>query len=489
MIRERFDTLSAAYSSAKVMVVGDIYLDQTNFGQITEMSLEAPIPVFEMSHQHHNPGAAGNVAANLAAMGAQVYLVGIVGADSNAEILRKELDARGIDHSGIVVDPDNPTNTYGKFRAGGVTYPEQEILRSDTRRLSELREAIELQLIASIQGIAPKVDAIIAIDQVSYAITQTIIQTITDCAMEHGNLTVADSRERIRMARGFDVVVPNELELGKGLNLPVENEGELLYAANAMLKQCRVAFITRGPDGITVFAEGSVTNCPTYAQKVVDVTGAGDTVTSAATLTMLAKGSLEEAATVANAAASVAVAQLGAVSVTRDEIADAMFPVTPNNTVVTLESLAEIMQRYRDAGKKVVWTNGCFDILHAGHVTYLMDAAKRGDILVVGLNSDASVQAVKGPERPIVPEAERALIISALGCVDHVLIFSDSNTVGLLELLKPDVYAKGGDYSIDTIDQNERKLVESYGGTIALIPGVDGRSTTSIIQKLTNSAG
>jgi len=489
MNRERFEVITSAFPSARVLVVGDIYLDQTNFGRITEMSLEAPVPIFEMARQYHNPGAAGNVAANLAAMGATVYLAGIVGDDINAGILRKELDDRGIDHSGIVVDANNPTNTYGKFRAGGDTYPEQEILRSDTPRLSELSESVKSQLVESITRLASQVDAIIVIDQVSYAITQKLIQTVADCAMEHGILTVADSRERIGMVKDFDVVVPNESELGVGLGMPVETEEELKAAAAVMLKRARSALVTRGSDGITVFAEGTATNCATYANEVVDVTGAGDTVTSAATLTLLAKGSLQEAAVMANAGAARAVAQLGAVSVTRDEMESVLFAEDRSESIVTLEALAGLIRSYQAEGKSVVWTNGCFDILHAGHVTYLMDAAHAGDVLVVGLNSDASVSAMKGPDRPVVPEEERALIISALGCVDHVLVFSDANTVGLLDRLKPDVYAKGGDYTIDTINQEERRLVESYGGRIALIPGVDGRSTTSIIQKLTNGDG
>ncbi|MFP6581533.1 MAG: PfkB family carbohydrate kinase [Candidatus Hydrogenedentota bacterium] len=483
---ERFNTITAEFPDKKVMVVGDIYLDETNFGRISEMSLEAPIPVFEKTRQYHNPGAAGNVAANLASMGGQVWLVGVVGEDVNAGILRKELDARGIDYSSIVVDADNPTNTYGKFRAGGDTYPEQEILRSDTPRQSEIPSDIESKIIESIKALAPKVDAIVIIDQVSYLITPKIVSTITDCAREHDLLTIADSRERIGMIKDVDVVVPNESELGVGMNLPVETDEELQAAANAVLKQSRVAFITRGARGITVFAEGTSTNAPTFATEVVDVTGAGDTVTASATLSVMSGGALQEAAEIANAAAANAVRQLGAVSVNLEEIENTLFAAANAQSVVSGDTLKTLIADYQSTGKSVVWTNGCFDILHAGHVTYLMEAARQGDILVVGLNSDASVSSVKGPDRPIVPESERALIIGALRCVDHVIIFDDDNTVALIDRFRPDIYAKGGDYTLDTINQDERKLMESYGGKIALIPGVDGQSTTSIIQKLTS---
>ena len=161
-----------------------------------------------------------------------------------------------------------------------------------------------------------------------------------------------------------------------------------------------------------------------------------------------------------------------------------MFNEDESGAIVALEQLSEIVKSCQADGKKVVWTNGCFDILHVGHVKYLIDAAKEGDVLVVGLNSDASVQAIKGAGRPVVPEHERVFIVAALGCVDYVTIFSDQDTVKLLDALRPNVYAKGGDYTIDTINQDERKFVEGYGGRIALIPGVEGLSTTSIIEKL-----
>lgn len=485
MSQERFETLCNSFSDARVMVVGDIYLDETHFGAMTEMSLEAPVPVFELQRRTHNPGAAGNVATNLAAMGAKrIEMVGIVGSDPNADIVRREFEARGVSLSGLVVDSDSPTSTYGKFRAGGETYPEQEIMRSDTPRKSNLPDNLEAQIIESIKSLAPEMDAIVVVDQVSYVITPSIISVIIDCAKAHKLLSVADSRERIGMMHGFDVVVPNAMELAVGLEMPTDTEDTLNLAADAILKQAGCAFITRGPGGITTFTSDSSNTYPAYAAEVLDVTGAGDTVTATITLTLLAQGTHEEAAILANAAAAHALRRVGAVTVTRDDIQSVLFPMEEHDLILSLEELRDLVQVYQAKGQSVVWTNGCFDILHVGHVTYLMDAAKQGDVLVVGLNSDASVSAIKGPDRPIVPEEDRALIISALGCVDHVIIFADNDTVPMLETLRPDVYAKGGDYTLDTINQDERKLVESYGGRIALIPGVEGRSTTSIIERL-----
>jgi D-beta-D-heptose 7-phosphate kinase/D-beta-D-heptose 1-phosphate adenosyltransferase len=207
-------------------------------------------------------------------------------------------------------------------------------------------------------------------------------------------------------------------------------------------------------------------------------------VTAAVTLTVLAGGTLQEAAEIANAAAGVAVAQKGVVTVSRPEIEQALAGTKGPAKLKTIDELGPIVRQLQRDGKTIVWTNGCFDILHVGHITYLLKAARLGDVLIVGLNSDASVRENKGPNRPVVPEGDRALVLSALECIDYVTIFSDKTTVGILEVLKPDVYAKGGDYTLSTIVQEERRVIESYGGRIGIIPGVEGQSTSAIIQRI-----
>ncbi len=246
--------------------------------------------------------------------------------------------------------------------------------------------------------------------------------------------------------------------------------------------------VTLGPDGIACFnADGSFENVPIRAVNVVDVTGAGDTVTAAATLTLVAGGALHEAAFLGNLAAGVAVAQTGVVTVSNEEVRDALLEGDniPSLKLKTLDQLRAVMKRLKREGKRVVWTNGCFDILHVGHIMYLQAARQEGDIMIVGLNSDASVRENKGPDRPVVCERDRAQVLSALECVDYIVIFDEKTPMPLLEALQPDVYAKGGDYTLDTIVQEERRLVETYGGAIAIIPGREGSSTTYIINKIT----
>ena len=489
IIAEHLRSLLPHFDKARVLVVGDVYLDEVSLGRMTGVSLEAPVPIFELHERRYNPGAAGNVACNLAALGARTTIVGVVGADTNSDILREEFRKRGIEAAGLVVDASRPTNVYGKLKAYGQSVPLQEVLRTDTPTPGFIAGDVEAQVVITIAELAPDVDAIVVVDQIGSMVTELVLEEVVACANKFELLAAGDSRDRIDAFAGFGLVTPNEHELSAAMDIEVCDDPSLRAAGEQLLRVCRRALITRGAKGMTGFSVDGSFDSPSLADKVVDVTGAGDSVTAAATLTLLAGGSIREAALAGNAAAAAAVAQLGAVAVTRPEL-EAYLPVNgfpPTST--SLEALRNIVAGLQAKGKTVVWTNGCFDIIHAGHVTYLMQAKREGDVLVVGLNSDESVRAVKGPDRPIVPEAERALILSALECVDYVTVFSENDVTRILEELKPDVYAKGGDYTLETINQDERRLVEGYGGRIALIPGVDGRSTTNLVERLSEEYG
>lgn len=482
---DRLLSLVEKFSAACVLVVGDIYLDENVFGAVTGISLEAPIPVFEVRERRYNPGAAGNAACNVAALGAQTFMVGVVGADMNADILRREFAARGVDTSGLVVDETRPTNTYGKLKSGGHNIPEQEVLRTDTPPPPFISGDIEEAVIAQITQRAPHVDAIVVTDQVASVVTDRVLAAVAEHAHKHGLLTIGDSRGRVGAFNGFDVIVPNDREAGLGVGVDVIDEDTLRAAAGKLRKVCKNAVITRGAAGMTVFAEdGSEHTEPTQADHVEDVTGAGDTVTATVAVALVAGATLQEAAYLASATAAISVAQPGVVTVPQAQLLARLEGATALSNVLPLDELVREVQRLQAEGKKVAWTNGCFDILHAGHVEYLRRAAREGDVLIVGLNSDASVRAIKGPTRPIVPENERALILSQLRFVDYVTVFDDPTPLDILRRLKPDVYTKGGDYTVDTINQDERRVVDSYGGRVAIIPGVEGRSTTNLVARL-----
>ncbi len=486
MDNQHYAALLEKFKSIRVMAVGDIYLDEYVFGVVTEISLEAPIPVFEVQQRRYNPGACGNAACNAAALGGTVFMVGVVGMDGNADIVRREFNVRGVDTTYLVADPNRPTNTYGKWRAGGHNIPTQEMLRTDTPKPAPISGATEQRVIENIRKLAPQVDAILIGDQASSCITQPVLDVIVECANKYKLVTLADSRKRAGMFKGIDIVAPNDAEAGLAAGIKVVDDETLRAAGKFLLKSAKNALVTRGPQGITIFAQdGTIKDVPiTRPVRAFDVTGAGDTVDAAILLTVAAGGSLEDAAFLGNLTAGIAVVQEGVVTVSNEEAAAALTSEAGPAKLKTLPQLQRIMEKLKNDGKKVVWTNGCFDILHAGHITYLMNARQTGDVLIVGLNSDKSVQENKGPGRPVVNERNRALVLSALECVDYLIIFDDKTPMPLLEALQPDVYAKGGDYNINTIVQEERRLVESYGGEIAIIPGVEGQSTTNIIAKV-----
>jgi D-beta-D-heptose 7-phosphate kinase/D-beta-D-heptose 1-phosphate adenosyltransferase len=413
--------------------------------------------------------------------------VGYVGDDANADIVRREFAVRNVNTDYVVTDPSRPTNTYGKLRAGGFNIPSQEILRTDTPSPTFISGAVEDLLVAHIETLTPEVDVIVVVDQVSSVATERVLATVVDCARRHKVLTVGDSRARAGALKGFDVVVPNDREAGIGAGIEVLDEASLDAAAERLLQIAGGALITRGPAGIRVYrpqAEPVDVPIAIAPDAVVDVTGAGDTVTAAAALTVAAGGSLEDAAVLGNAAAGVAVVQPGVVTVSNAELLDALASSGAPSKLKTMDALKRILEGLHRDGKRIVWTNGCFDLIHVGHITYLQRAAALGDVLVVGLNSDTSVKQNKGSERPIIPQENRAIVLAAFECVDYIVIFDEPTPMRLLEYLKPDVYAKGGDYSIDTIVQEERRLVEGYGGEIAIISGVEGQSTTQIVSRM-----
>lgn len=482
---DAFNKLVDKFNDIRVMVVGDIYLDENVYGTVTGVSLEAPVPIFEVQETRHNPGAAGNAACNAASLGATTYMIGYVGDDTNAGIVRHEFNVRNVNTDYLVTDPDRPTNTYGKLRAGTFNAPAQEILRTDTPSAQPVTTTIESQIIANIEALAPKVDAIMVVDQVDSVVTEKVLNAVTAAATKHKLKTFGDSRSRAHAFKGFDVIVPNDREAGIATDIDVVDGDTLNAAGEKLLATAKNALVTRGPQGIRIFAEDkSITDVPIEPVTAVDVTGGGDTVTAAVTLTVAAGGSLTEAATIGNLAAGIAVSQSGVVTVSQAELRDRFGASDIPDKLKSPEELAQICEELRAQGKRIVWTNGCFDILHTGHITYLQRSRRAGDVLVLGINSDRSVRAIKGPERPINDEAERSIILSALSCIDYIVVFDDDSPIELVKTLQPQIYAKGGDYTIDTIDQDERRAVEAYGGEIYLVPGVEGRSTTALVTQI-----
>jgi len=479
-----------AFPGRRVLVLGDLYLDEYVHGRMEEISKEGPIPVIHIERHTYNPGAAGNTACGLAALGAQVSVVGTVGRDAHAGILLSGFTEHGVDTSGVVVDHLVPTNTYTKISAGALHTPRQEVLRVDTPRPRPLSGSAEKAVLDRIRELLPGVDALVVVDQAGGVVTPPVLELALSLARRAGQLLVGDSRERASSFRSFDLILPNDEEASIAAGLPITGR-ESLHAAGRRL--ClehgnRVVMITRGKYGITVFEQdGTITDVPTSAQEVFDVCGAGDTVTAVCTLALLAGACPVEAAILGNYGAGVAVARPGTVTVSADDLRQAMAAreaVSPREKLCPLAQAPELVAALRAQGKRIVLTNGCFDLLHAGHVAYLEQARALGDFLVVGLNQDRSVRTLKGPGRPLNPLADRARVLAALSCVDLVVPFPQRTAVSLIRALGPDTYVKGGDYTLDTTNQEERRAVEAAGGKVVLLPELPGRSTTDIAGRL-----
>ncbi|HUS59629.1 MAG TPA: PfkB family carbohydrate kinase, partial [Planctomycetota bacterium] len=286
------------------------------------------------------------------------------------------------------------------------------------------------------------------------------------------------------------LIVPNDYEAGNAINLALDSQAAIERAGEMLLgcQNVQNVIITRGKDGMSVFSRGaSPVHLRTYAQEVFDVTGAGDTVTASTTLCLLAGAAAAEAAQVANLAAGVAVSKVGTVTVSANDILDAHARHTglaASSKIKSLPELAAIVDGLRRDGVKIAWTNGCFDILHTGHLSYLRKARQAADVLILGVSGDKCVARLKGPGRPINKQDERAELLAELECIDYVTIFEEESPSHIIAALKPNVYIKGGDYTIDTINQVERRVVEGYGGDIMLIGLVEGISTTKIISRI-----
>lgn len=486
----RLRELLGGFAGKRVLVVGDVTLEEYVWGRMTEISPEGPVPVVYVHDRTVAPGAAGNTAAGLAELGAQVAICGCVGDDANGRTLTRCLEQKGVDTSAVIAADNIPTSTNTKINAGGNHSAPQEVLRTHTAPQADISDEMQDAVIRSIEERAEEADAIVLVDQAGSVVTRRVIDHVIGLRQKHGMLVVGDSRDNARDMRGIDLVVANDYEAGLAVNLTVDSQA-MVERAGEMLLGCQKlenVIITRGKQGMSVFSRGAQpVHLRTYALDVFDVTGAGDTVAAATTLALLAGGSAAEAAQLANLAAGVAVSKVGTVTVSPGEILDAhahYTGVAPSSKIKSLEELETIVADLRGQGYRIGWTNGCFDILHSGHIAYLRLARQAADVLLLGVSGDATVTRLKGPGRPINNQQSRAELLAEMACIDYVIIFEEESPSGIIEKLQPDVYIKGGDYTIDTINQTERRVIESYGGGIELLGHVEGTSTTDIIATI-----
>jgi D-beta-D-heptose 7-phosphate kinase/D-beta-D-heptose 1-phosphate adenosyltransferase len=466
------------YSGLTVWVVGDLMLDEYVMGAVERVSPEAPVPVVRVRETEHRLGGAANVARQVAALGAKVSLVGTIGTDAAGDDLLRLCAASRIDTHGVVRTAQRRTTR--KLRVLGHS---QQLLRMDWEDSTPCEAAIGTRMLEALAGETP--DAIILSDYAKGVLTPQFIAAISERAGTAPVVVDPKSRDFARY-RGATTVTPNlrELELACGAALDPTDIESVAAAARPLIAAAGLTsmVVTLSEHGMLVVpADGTPIAVPASRREVFDVTGAGDTAIAVLTLSLAAGTSLHAAARLANAAAGVSVGQVGAVAVDADGIRSEL-TAAPEAKVLSRVELAARAASWRIAGKHIVFTNGCYDLLHAGHLSLLHGAAKLGDILVLAINSDASVRRLKGPERPLVPQAERAALLAALACVDAVTIFDEDTPLATIEAVRPHILVKGADYKADQVVG--REIVEANGGRVALVPLLPQKSTSALVERI-----
>jgi D-beta-D-heptose 7-phosphate kinase / D-beta-D-heptose 1-phosphate adenosyltransferase len=480
--------LEGGFGQLKVLVIGDIMLDRYIHGDVERISPEAPVPVLRHARRYERAGGAANVAMNLAGLGCQTILAGFWGNDTEQTELAAILKQSGVDTVGVV---SSSLPTISKTRIVGRT---QQLLRLDieSRDAPPASEAADLQQRAT--DLVAKVHAVILSDYAKGALTNALCEAVIRTARAANIPILADPKTPdFSKYNGATTVCPNLGELSAATGIPAHRTAELLAAGQALVPEHDFKFltVTMSEKGISVLRPVAAGDTGIYhsaarAREVFDVSGAGDTVIATLAASLAAGLQIETAVELANLAAGIVVSKVGTVPIARNELVAALTPssnITAGEKILDLDRIKLRVAEWRATGETIVFTNGCFDLLHVGHITLLEDCRRFGSKLVLGLNADASVCRLKGPARPIVSERERARVMAALAAVDAVVLFEEDTPLNLIRALRPDVLVKGGDYSIETVVGHEDVL--AAGGRVEIIPTVEGFSTTNIVKKLT----
>jgi D-beta-D-heptose 7-phosphate kinase/D-beta-D-heptose 1-phosphate adenosyltransferase len=472
----------------KILVVGDLILDRYIWGLAERISQEAPVPLLRADQREHRLGGAASVATMLRALGAEVCLIGGVGRDADANVVRSMLNDSGIDDRLVVELDDRPTTLKERYVGRAQDRHPQQMIRVDYETRDPISAVVETQLRAELPAVMAWADLVLISDYDKGICTPTLLEAAVVAARAAGKRIIADpirSHDYSRY-RGVHCMTPNRLEaqLATGLSIGCPQDalvvGERLIEALGM----EAVLVTLDRDGMAlVRCDGRAELIPTRPRQVYDITGAGDMVLAVIGLCLASGGDYDEAATLGNVAGGLEVEKFGVALLTREEILrDLVAHDRPEGSkLLEREHVIAEVRRRRRIGQTIVFTNGCFDLLHPGHVRLLRQAASLGDFLVVGLNSDASVRRLKGTGRPINPASARAEVLSALEAVDAVTIFDEDTPLDLISMICPDVLVKGGDYRPEEVVG--RAEVESAGGKLVLVPLVEGHSTTGLVRR------
>lgn len=469
-------------NDAHALVIGDVMLDRYLIGEVNRISPEAPVPVVLITAEQQRAGGAANVAANLAQLGVTTKMIGLLGQDHEGQALLSAMQTHGILTTAMLTTTHRPTIAKTRILGG-----HQQMLRLDQENTTPLQPSEHSALLANIDAALAQAPALVILsDYAKGLLSETVCQhVIRHCRAQHIPVLVDPKGHDYRKYRGASGLTPNKKETAEACDTH-QQDPSLIDKATALKHALQLDFlaVTRGEEGITLIDEQTHQLSAT-AKQVFDVSGAGDTVIATLAAGLMHGLSAYDSLAIANIAAGVVVGKVGTVPISKAELLDALMTAQGDEQAHKICDLPELLQkvaRWKQQQLRIVFTNGCFDLLHAGHVTYLEAARKRGDKLILGLNTDRSVSALKGPTRPVVNENDRARVLAALESVDAVILFDDDTPLALITAIQPQVIAKGSDYTADQVVGGKEVL--SWGGEIALIDLVAGRSTTNLINKM-----
>lgn len=466
--------------SKNILVIGDVMLDTYFSGEVKRISPEAPVPVFRKKAERSVLGGAANVAANLVAAGQDVSMMAMVGNDETGAKLKGIFEEQGIDTS-LILSLDRHTTEKTRFLASN----NQQVLRLDVEDTDPISASECKKMIGSLEKKIKEYNLLLLSDYLKGLLTYEFTQAVIHLAKQHDIPVIVDVKDpKSEKYTGATLLKPNLLELRDLTGMNAESDDEIIAASETLREDRNVDYVltTCGGRGMVLVGDGEPYFIPAFGQEVFDVTGAGDTTIAYLGACMVNGMQMRDSVNIANLAAGIQVSKVGTSSVYWSEIRSKLVDQTESADHKIISGRALGTFRKDHDKQRIVFTNGCFDILHVGHIRYLQEAAKLGDVLIIGLNSDNSVKRLKGPERPINSELERAEMLGALGFVDYVAIFEEDTPLELIKKIQPDVLVKGGDYSNEYVVGTD--VVEARGGKLVLIPFVEGKSTTNIIERI-----
>jgi len=461
-------------------------VDEYLWGNVERISPEAPVQVVSVTSEEYTLGGAGNVISNLIALGAKVSAAGVIGTGSNGQLVLKKLNALGVDTRGVIQERQRTTTRKTRIIAN-----HQHVLRFDREVKTDISRKTMNKISRAAEEMMADVDLILVSDYNKGLITKALMTKLIAAAQKYNKLLIVDPKGRdFKKYAGASLITPNKKETARAAGVEIVDESSLAESARRLIKKTGInkILVTCGKEGMAYFDHDAPPyRISTNAHQVFDVSGAGDTVLAVLGLGIAAGYSDREAVALANTAAGIVVGKVGTATVSKTELAAALnlIPAPSLDKQKTLAEVAAVARNLEKTGKRIVLTNGCFDLLHVGHIKLLSASKQLGDVLIVALDDDESVKQLKGSGRPIINENERLRIISALDSVDYVIVFSSHELNNVIEAIRPAVLTKGSNYGTEAI--RGREIVERYGGRVEIIPLTENISSTRIINNIKTS--